>query len=209
MVLEDDCDGGRSWASWFPERDSGGDGEAWSSSGLAMCSPPRDCERLKSPFIMADKQVVEERAKGGCGGRVCVRVVERGSAMRRCPSRSPVAQGGIRAESGVSRRWEAFEGGRAARPLGGVAGGCRGRSQTCGWASSSRLRLALLHAQHHASDIVISTAQSQPSGSPVVARPLLTVCASRASLPPRCTAPNGRCSIWQGQRRLWDVSTAP
>lgn len=31
----------------------GGEGEDGSSSGFAMRSPPRDCERLRSPFIMA------------------------------------------------------------------------------------------------------------------------------------------------------------
>lgn len=55
-VLDDDCDGddgGRacdvcnSPCCW-----GGGEGEPTSSSGLAMRSPPRDCDRLRSPFIM-------------------------------------------------------------------------------------------------------------------------------------------------------------
>jgi len=32
---------------------SDGDGDAQSSSGFAMRSPPRDCDRLRSPFIVA------------------------------------------------------------------------------------------------------------------------------------------------------------
>ena len=55
-VLEDDCDGeevGRDCDSRSSGPGGGGDGEVWSSSGLAMRRPPRDCERLMSPFILA------------------------------------------------------------------------------------------------------------------------------------------------------------
>src|SRR5205823_1450480 len=59
MVLDDDAcegdDGGPTAASscfsagcW-----GGGEGEPRSSSGFAMRNPPRDCDRLRSPFIMA------------------------------------------------------------------------------------------------------------------------------------------------------------
>lgn len=50
--------------------DDGSIGEREFSSGLAMRSPPRDCERLRSPFIVSRKlgyQVTNEGGGGGCG----------------------------------------------------------------------------------------------------------------------------------------------
>jgi hypothetical protein len=60
MVLDDDAcegddDGRGAWGralALSAGRGGGGEGEDRSSSGFAMRSPPRDCERLKSPFII-------------------------------------------------------------------------------------------------------------------------------------------------------------
>jgi hypothetical protein len=59
IVLDDDAregdDAGRSAAGgWVLSAgcDGGGDGELISSSGFAMRSPPSDCDRLRSPFIV-------------------------------------------------------------------------------------------------------------------------------------------------------------
>lgn len=59
MVLDDEApDGdevGRGAILWLSACDGGGEevGDASSSSGFAIRSPPRDCDRLRSPFIVA------------------------------------------------------------------------------------------------------------------------------------------------------------
>jgi hypothetical protein len=57
-VLDDEaCEGalgGRGAALWSSCVGCGDEaGDALSSSGFAMRSPPRDCDRLRSPFIVA------------------------------------------------------------------------------------------------------------------------------------------------------------
>lgn len=53
-VLDDECEDGGAPLGDIASRcwcDGGGDGEAASSSGLAMRNPPSDWDRLRSPFI--------------------------------------------------------------------------------------------------------------------------------------------------------------
>lgn len=84
IVLEDDAcegdDGGRAAAVWLSAGCwGGGEGELGSSSGFAMRSPPRDCDRLRSPFIMA---AAGQREWVASEGRP--RAGARGGRGRRC-----------------------------------------------------------------------------------------------------------------------------